>query len=224
MAACQPAGAVGVGVGASGGRAAQAPNRVQAMARTNGRSRDHGRADLAAAKLAASGLLEFAIPCSPSRDVQPSFSPWRSPCRRAPRSCSLRQRRPMRHGRRPHDFVPLVERHRGQRQDRRASILRREHRRGSRRLLGVSTDVAERCELHLSATTRRHDHRWWDKVEVPAGGSASFRADGARTLMRCLKAPLNKGTSFPAIPPFREGGRRHGRGDGRRHCRSAATD
>src|SRR5262245_53851745 len=65
-AACQvPTGAGGTGFGVSGTRAAQAPSKAQARARTNGRSRDRGRASLSAAKLAASVLLEFAIPVFP---------------------------------------------------------------------------------------------------------------------------------------------------------------
>jgi copper(I)-binding protein len=75
------------------------------------------------------------------------------------------------------------------------------------RLLGVSTEVAERCELHLSATSGDvMTMQMVDKVEVPAGGSASFAPQGAHVMLMGLKAPLKKGTSFPAILHFEKAG------------------
>jgi len=74
-------------------------------------------------------------------------------------------------------------------------------------LLGVSTDVAERCELHLSGTSGNvMTMQMVDKVEVPAGGSASFAPMGAHVMLMGLKAPLKKGTSFPAILRFEKAG------------------
>jgi len=74
-------------------------------------------------------------------------------------------------------------------------------------LLGVSTDVAERCELHLSGTSGNvMTMQMVDKVEVPAGGSASFAPMGAHVMLMGLKAPLKKGTSFPAILHFEKAG------------------
>jgi len=74
-------------------------------------------------------------------------------------------------------------------------------------LLGVSTDVAERCELHLSATSGDvMTMQMVDKVEVPAGGSAGFAPMGAHVMLMGLKAPLKKGTSFPAILHFEKAG------------------
>jgi periplasmic copper chaperone A len=75
------------------------------------------------------------------------------------------------------------------------------------RLLGVSTAVAERCELHLSGTTGDvMTMQMVDEVEVPAGGSASFAPMGAHVMLMGLKAPLKKGTSFPAILHFEKAG------------------
>lgn len=48
--------------------------------------------------------------------------------------------------------------------------------------------------------------RMVDKVEVPAGGSASFAPMGAHVMLMGLKAPLKKGTSFPAILHFEKAG------------------
>ena len=45
-----------------------------------------------------------------------------------------------------------------------------------------------------------------DKVEIPAGGSASFAPKGAHVMLMGLKAPLKKGTSFPAILHFEKAG------------------
>lgn len=75
------------------------------------------------------------------------------------------------------------------------------------RLLGVSTDVAARCELHLSGTTGdMMTMRMVDTVEVPAGGSASFAPRAAHVMLMGLKAPLKKGASFPAVLHFEKAG------------------
>lgn len=75
------------------------------------------------------------------------------------------------------------------------------------RLLGVSADVAERCELHLSGTEGDvMTMRMVDQVEVPAGGSATFAPQGAHVMLMGLKAPLKKGTSFPAVLHFERAG------------------
>jgi copper(I)-binding protein len=75
------------------------------------------------------------------------------------------------------------------------------------RLLGVSTDVAARCELHSSETTGgMMTMRMVDMVEVPAGGEASFAPQGAHVMLMGLKAPLKKGTSFPAVLHFEKAG------------------
>ena len=75
------------------------------------------------------------------------------------------------------------------------------------RLLGVSTEVATRCELHLAGTSGDvMTMQMVDEVEVPAGGSASFAPKGAHVMLMGLKAPLKKGTSFPAVLHFEKAG------------------
>lgn len=75
------------------------------------------------------------------------------------------------------------------------------------RLLGVTAEVAERCELHLSGTENDvMTMRRVDQVEVPAGGSAVFAPQGAHVMLMGLKAPLKKGASFPAVLHFEKAG------------------
>ncbi len=75
------------------------------------------------------------------------------------------------------------------------------------RLLGVSTDAAEKCELHLSETSGDvMIMRMVDSMDVPAGGSASFAPKGAHVMLMGLKAPLKKGTHFAATLHFEKTG------------------
>ena len=75
------------------------------------------------------------------------------------------------------------------------------------RLLGVSTEAAARCELHLSDTTGgMMTMRMVESVDVPAGGNATFAPQGAHVMLMGLKAPLKKGASFPAILHFEKAG------------------
>jgi copper(I)-binding protein len=75
------------------------------------------------------------------------------------------------------------------------------------RLLGVSTDAAEKCELHLSETSGDvMTMRMVDSMDVPAGGSASFAPRGAHVMLVGLKAPLKKGAHFAATLHFEKAG------------------
>jgi copper(I)-binding protein len=75
------------------------------------------------------------------------------------------------------------------------------------RLLGVTTEIAERCELHLSGTSGDvMSMQMVEEVEIPAGGSASFAPKSAHVMLMGLKAPLKKGTSFPAVLHFEKAG------------------
>ncbi|HEX6120344.1 MAG TPA: copper chaperone PCu(A)C [Dongiaceae bacterium] len=75
------------------------------------------------------------------------------------------------------------------------------------RLLGVSTEVAARCELHLSEMNGTvMSMRMVQDVAVPAGGSAVFAPQGAHIMLLGLKAPLKKGDHFPATLHFEKGG------------------
>jgi periplasmic copper chaperone A len=74
-------------------------------------------------------------------------------------------------------------------------------------LLGVSTDAADHCELHLSETNGDvMTMRMVEKVEVPAGGSATFAPQGAHVMLIGLKAPLKKGAHFAATLHFEKAG------------------
>ena len=75
------------------------------------------------------------------------------------------------------------------------------------RLLGVSTEAAARSELHLSDTTGdMMTMRMLEDVEIPGGGNATFAPQGAHVMLMGLKAPLKKGTTFPAILHFEKAG------------------
>ena len=75
------------------------------------------------------------------------------------------------------------------------------------RLLGVSTEVAGRCELHLSETTGdMMTMRMVESVELPAGGNATFAPQGAHVMLMGLKAPLKKGSHFAATLHFEKAG------------------
>jgi len=75
------------------------------------------------------------------------------------------------------------------------------------RLTGVTTDVAARCELHLSKTSGDvMTMRMVENVEVPAGGSAAFAPQGAHIMLLGLKAPLKKGMHFAATLHFEKAG------------------
>jgi copper(I)-binding protein len=75
------------------------------------------------------------------------------------------------------------------------------------RLLGVSTEIAERCELHLSEMNGTvMSMRMVPDVAVPAGGSAVFAPQGAHIMLLGLKAQLKKGAHFPATLRFAKAG------------------
>jgi len=75
------------------------------------------------------------------------------------------------------------------------------------RLLGVSTDAAERCELHVSeASGDMMTMRMVEDLEIPAGGSVSLAPKGTHVMLMGLKAPLQKGATFPATLRFEKAG------------------
>jgi periplasmic copper chaperone A len=75
------------------------------------------------------------------------------------------------------------------------------------RLLGVSTEAAERCELHLSSTDGgTMTMRMVEAVEVPAAGSATFAPQGAHIMLIGLRRPLKKGDRFAATLRFEKAG------------------
>ncbi len=75
------------------------------------------------------------------------------------------------------------------------------------RLLGVSTEVAEKCELHLSGSDgEMMTMRMVENVEVPTAGSAVFAPQGAHIMLIGLKHSLKKGDRFPATLRFEKAG------------------
>jgi periplasmic copper chaperone A len=77
----------------------------------------------------------------------------------------------------------------------------------SDRLLGVSTEIAAQCEMHVSETTGgMMTMRMVEDLEIPAGGSVTLAPSGTHVMMMGLKAPLQKGTTFPATLRFEKAG------------------
>jgi copper(I)-binding protein len=75
------------------------------------------------------------------------------------------------------------------------------------RLIGVSSEVADRAELHASdmqdGVMRM---RPVEAVEVPAGGEAALEPGGVHIMLVGLKAPLDEGGSFALTLVFENAG------------------
>jgi copper(I)-binding protein len=77
----------------------------------------------------------------------------------------------------------------------------------SDRLLSVSSTVAERAELHMSALkdgVMRMEGL--DSVEVPSGAPTSFEPSGRHVMLLGLKRPLKEGDAFPLVLTFANAG------------------
>ena len=75
------------------------------------------------------------------------------------------------------------------------------------RLVGASTEVAKRAELH----THRHENgvmkmRPIEGVEVPAGGMATLKPGGDHVMLMGLSALLKEGSHFPLVLTFEKAG------------------
>jgi copper(I)-binding protein len=81
---------------------------------------------------------------------------------------------------------------------------------GSRadRLVGATSEVAERVELHGHTIDAQGVAmmRPVEAIEVPAGGQAELRPGGLHLMLLGLRAPLAEGTSFPLRLRFAEAG------------------
>ena len=78
---------------------------------------------------------------------------------------------------------------------------------GSDRLLGVTTIIADRAELH--AHEMKGDvmkMRPLDAIEIPAGGKIELRPGSLHIMLFGLKTPLKKGLSFPMRLKFEAAG------------------
>jgi copper(I)-binding protein len=77
----------------------------------------------------------------------------------------------------------------------------------SDRLLGVSTEVAAECHLHVSDMSGGvMTMRMVEDLEIPAGGSVTLAPGGTHVMLMGLKAALQKGTTFPATLRFEKAG------------------
>lgn len=75
------------------------------------------------------------------------------------------------------------------------------------RLVGIASEVAERCAIHLSEMSGGvMTMRMVESVEIPAGGSATFAPKGAHIMLMGLRAPLRKGDRFAATLRFEKAG------------------
>lgn len=76
------------------------------------------------------------------------------------------------------------------------------------RLLGASTGVAERAELHISTIDAQGVAmmRPAEAIEVPVGGEVRLQPGGMHVMLVGLKQPLAAGTSFPLTLRFERAG------------------
>lgn len=75
------------------------------------------------------------------------------------------------------------------------------------RLTGISTDIAEHCELHLSDTSGGvMVMRAIESMAIPPGGTATFAPQGAHVMLMGLKGALAKGSTFTATLHFEKAG------------------
>lgn len=75
------------------------------------------------------------------------------------------------------------------------------------RLIGVSSEVADRAELHASEMRDGVMRmRRVEAVEVPAGGEAALEPGGVHIMLVGLKAPLDEGGSFALTLVFENAG------------------
>jgi copper(I)-binding protein len=75
------------------------------------------------------------------------------------------------------------------------------------RLIGASTEVARKAELHNHINDNGVMRmRHVEQVEVPAGGMAMLQPGGLHIMMMGLKKPLIEGESFPLTLHFKKAG------------------
>jgi len=78
---------------------------------------------------------------------------------------------------------------------------------GSDRLIGVSTHIADRAELHAhEIKSSVMKMRALDAIDVPSGGMVEFKPGGLHIMLFGLKTPLIKGRSFPMRLKFESAG------------------
>lgn len=77
------------------------------------------------------------------------------------------------------------------------------------RIVGVSSDVSARTELHthLNENGVMRMRHVKDGVEVPAGGMVTFKPGGLHIMFIGLHKPLKQGTRFPVTLMFEKAGK-----------------
>jgi copper(I)-binding protein len=76
-------------------------------------------------------------------------------------------------------------------------------------LIGVSSPVAERAEMHTHTHTMKDGMMMMhqlDSIEVPAGGTLEFKPGGNHIMLIGLKHPLLEGERFPLTLKFKHAG------------------
>lgn len=77
------------------------------------------------------------------------------------------------------------------------------------RIVGVSSDMAARTELHMHLNDDGVMRmRRVDGVNLPAGGKVTFKPGGYHIMFIGLYKPLKKGTRFPVTLMFEKAGKR----------------
>ncbi len=75
------------------------------------------------------------------------------------------------------------------------------------KLLGASTDIAARVELHtMSMDDNVMRMRQIDSIDVPAGKAVDLAPGGLHVMFMDLKTPLKTGSSFPLTLRFEKAG------------------
>jgi len=77
------------------------------------------------------------------------------------------------------------------------------------RIIGVSSDMASRTELHthLNDNGVMRMRQVKDGIEVPPGGKVTFKPGGYHIMFIGLKKPFKKGDSFPVTIVFEKAGK-----------------
>ena len=75
------------------------------------------------------------------------------------------------------------------------------------RLIGVSTFIADRAELHAHEMKNNvMKMRHIKAIDIPAGGTVELKPGGLHVMLFGLRTPLQKGRKFPMVLQFESAG------------------
>ena len=75
------------------------------------------------------------------------------------------------------------------------------------RLLGASTDIAEKTDLMtMGGDLRAMEMKYLDGIDIPANKTVSLNPSGLHVWLAKLKQPLKAGQSFPLVLKFEKAG------------------